>query len=239
MTLRRRLGRFVREHSAIVGSVVAVVADEPDVVLTYDDGPDPVTTRLIQDELEGAGFTATFFVLLTQARRHPDVVRETVARGHEVALHGVDHRALVGLPTSEVRRRCVDGRAELEDLAGAPVRWLRPPYGRQNLLTWHLVRRSGLEPVMWGPTLRDSKPMEQTERLDAAMATVRPGSIVLAHDRFATAEDGADDGAEPVIDRPELARGLISALQQRGFTGRSLENALTSGTAMRGAWFGG
>lgn len=236
--LRRSVGRFVRDHSAIVGSVVSVRTTAAECVLTYDDGPHPVATRAVQDELEAVGATATFFVLLTQARRHPDVVRETIARGHEIALHGVDHRSLVDLPTADVRRRCVDGRAELEDIAGTEVRWLRPPYGRQTLRTWRIVRSAGLEPVMWGPTLRDSVPMPTTERIDRAMLSVDRGSIVLAHDRFATMEDGVDDGPEPDIDRPSLTRDLLVALGERGLSGVSLEDALRTGEPHRGAWFG-
>jgi peptidoglycan/xylan/chitin deacetylase (PgdA/CDA1 family) len=237
-TLRRSLGRFVREHSSFVGSVVSVVTDAPQVVVTYDDGPDPAVTPRILDELDRSDATATFFVLLTQARKFPEVVRETVARGHEVALHGVDHRALVGMPADEVRRRCVDGRAELEDLTGETVRWLRPPYGRQTLLTWRIVRAAGLEPVMWGPTLRDSVPMPQAERLEKALSSASAGAILLAHDRFANAEDGAHDGDEPDIDRPSLTRGLLDELGHRGLVARSLAAALDSGVPLRGAWFG-
>jgi peptidoglycan/xylan/chitin deacetylase (PgdA/CDA1 family) len=237
-TFRRSLGRFVRAHSAAIGSVVSVTTPTPECVLTYDDGPHPLVTSAVQDELDAAGATATFFVLLTQARKHPEVVRETIARGHEIGLHGVDHRSLVDLPSADVRRRCVDGRAELEDIAGARVRWLRPPYGRQTLRTWRIVRAAGLEPVMWGPTLRDAVPMPTEERLARTLPSVERGSIILAHDRFATAEDGAHDGEEPDVDRPTLTRDLLEGLRAKGLAGTSLENALRTGTALRGAWFG-
>ncbi len=222
----------------MIGSIVSVTTDARVVVLTYDDGPDPVATRAIQDELEASGATATFFVLLTQARRHGDVVRETIARGHEVALHGIDHRSLVDFPSAEVRRRCVDGRAELEDIAGTRVRWLRPPYGRQTLRTWRVVRSTGLEPVMWGPSLRDSVPMPLDRRIATTLTSTQNGSILLAHDRFANADDGAADGDEPDIDRPGLTRGLLEALSSSNLQGVSLDRALLNGVPLRGAWFG-
>src|SRR5690606_28182749 len=48
------------------------------VALTFDDGPDPVSTPRFLDALDGLGARATFFVLGDAVLRHPGVVRETV-----------------------------------------------------------------------------------------------------------------------------------------------------------------
>jgi len=58
------------------------------VALTFDDGPHPVTTRRILAVLAATRHRATFFVLGTKARRHPEVVREIHAAGHTIGLHG-------------------------------------------------------------------------------------------------------------------------------------------------------
>ena len=49
------------------------------------------TTRLLLDELECAGVTATFFVLGWVAERHPSLVSEILSAGHEVGSHGHWH----------------------------------------------------------------------------------------------------------------------------------------------------
>ncbi|HEX4863062.1 MAG TPA: polysaccharide deacetylase family protein, partial [Acidimicrobiales bacterium] len=61
------------------------------VALTFDDGPDPVSTPPILDELERLGWKATFFCLGSQVRRSPGLARELADRGHEVAVHGDNH----------------------------------------------------------------------------------------------------------------------------------------------------
>ena len=71
--------------------------------------------------------TPTFFVLVPRARRQRGLLGEIVAAGHEIALHGIDHRPLTQFSPADVRRRTEDGRAELEDLIGMTVRWFRPP----------------------------------------------------------------------------------------------------------------
>ena len=50
----------------------------------------------------------------------------------DFALHGQDHRPLTDFSFAEVLSRTSGGKAELEDLVGREVRWLRPPYGRQS-----------------------------------------------------------------------------------------------------------
>ena len=125
-----------RRKSRPVGSLRAVRTNHPHVVLTYDDGPDPDGTPRILTALDRHDATATFFVLVPRARRHRELLGEIAAAGHEIALHGIDHRRLTQFPPAEVHRRTADGRRELEDLIGTTVRWFRPPYGIQRPRTW-------------------------------------------------------------------------------------------------------
>ncbi|MGY1708520.1 polysaccharide deacetylase family protein [Geodermatophilus sp. SYSU D00758] len=232
--------RIVRRGiGALAGSVVSVRTDHPEVVLTFDDGPEPGGTDRVLAALADARATATFFVLLGRVRRHPGLLAEVVAAGHEVALHGADHRALPTLPADEVARTLRDGKAELEDVTGRPVRWSRPPYGRQTVRNWRAATAAGLLPVLWGPTTWDWKDVPDAERVARAQQGVRPGAIVLAHDGFAGPEDGAGDGPPPVLDRGELIAGVLAGWAERGLAARSLQHALERGALVRETWFPG
>ena len=63
------------------------------------------TTRRVLDLLGGAGIRATFFVVGWIAERHPDLVREIVAAGHEVGSHSHLHRKVFELTPPEFMRR--------------------------------------------------------------------------------------------------------------------------------------
>lgn len=227
--------RARRVAGVLAGSVVSVRTTEPVVALTFDDGPEPGGTDLVLEALSAAGARATFFVLLTRVRRHPALFAELVAAGHEVALHGVDHRALPDLPPAEVPGLIRDGRAELEDAAGTAVRWYRPPYGRQTLRTHRAVTAAGLLPVLWGPTTWDWRDVPHEKRLAKAVDGARPGAIVLGHDGFAGADDGVDDGPAPVLDRGELIAGVLEAYRALGLRADSLGAVLDRGRAVREA----
>jgi peptidoglycan-N-acetylglucosamine deacetylase len=233
----RRVAKFaVRPLTAHVpvalGSITHIRTGARQVVLTYDDGPEPGTTDSIIRILSERGASATFFMLVTRARRNRQLVRDVLSGGHEVALHGPDHRRLTSIPYRDVIIRTRDAKAELEDLAGAPVRFFRPPYGAQSPLTRHAVHRAGLMPVMWSATTWDWKEATDEQRIGKAMSDTRPGAILLAHDSYADSLDGAHDGPAPSVDRAQLATALLDALESRGFVARSLSHALENGTAV-------
>jgi peptidoglycan/xylan/chitin deacetylase (PgdA/CDA1 family) len=235
--LRRAVVPLVRRLGAPVGSVLSVRTTAPQVVLTFDDGPEPGATDQVLAALAEHGATATFFVLLSKVQRSGGLLDEVVAAGHEIALHGVDHRRLTGFSPREVHDRTLAGRAQLEDRVQRPVRWFRPPYGAQTLSSWRAVRSAGLTTVLWGPTTWDWRDIPQDERVAKAQQGVAAGAVVLGHDGFPGPEDGVDDGPAPVLDRADLVRRVLTAYADRGLSGRSLGQVAATGQLVRVARF--
>ncbi len=235
----RRIARPVAERlTAAVGTVRAVRTDRREVVLTYDDGPALPGTPAVLEALARHRATATFFVLTPRARRHRGLLDDLLAAGHEVALHGRDHRRLTGRPFSAVVDELRAAREELEDLTGCPVRWYRPPYGAQSPATYAATRAAGLVPVAWGPTAYDWLAEPERALADRALAGVHPGAVVLAHDAWPGPDVGVDDGEEPPVDRGLLAELLLAGLAERGLAARSLSGLLDAGgRPHRWAWF--
>jgi len=234
MTARDLARETVRRATAAAGSIVSVRTTADDVVLTYDDGPVAGTTDRLLDLLAARDASATFFVLLTRVRRDPGLARAVADSGNEVALHGIDHMDATTLPPDVFRRRMHDGRRELEDAIGREVRWYRPPYGHQTLTAWRSVREAGLTPVLWSATVRDGAASARPEdRLASAAKGLRRGAILLAHDNFASALDGVDDGPEPDVDRLGLATAVLDLAAERGLRACSLAAALERGRPVK------
>jgi polysaccharide deacetylase family protein (PEP-CTERM system associated) len=91
------------------------------------------STRRTLDLLDECSARATFFVLGWVADAAPEVLREVVARGHEVASKGYHHRDLRGLTREAFREDALRAREALERATGQRVRgyrlaqhWLRP-----------------------------------------------------------------------------------------------------------------
>ncbi|MFJ4330635.1 MULTISPECIES: polysaccharide deacetylase family protein [unclassified Streptomyces] len=153
------------------------------VALTFDDGPDPVSTPRFLDALDGLGVRATFFVLGENVLRHPAPARELVRRGHELAVHGWTHdRPWWPSPARDARELLRAVRV-VGEVTGSVPHWYRPPYGILTSGRWAAARRAGLRPVLWTAWGKDW-------RHDATPASVRAtvaadldgGGTILLHD---------------------------------------------------------
>ncbi|MDJ0383525.1 polysaccharide deacetylase family protein [Streptomyces sp. G-G2] len=74
------------------------------VALTFDDGPDALSTPFFLRSLDRRGVRATFFMLGSAAHRAPGLVREIAAAGHEIGVHGWQHRPPAARPARHLRR---------------------------------------------------------------------------------------------------------------------------------------
>ncbi|MGZ4428542.1 MAG: polysaccharide deacetylase family protein [Nocardioidaceae bacterium] len=153
------------------------------IALTYDDGPDPVSTPAFLGLLDAYDVRATFFLLGAHVEENRSLVREMAAAGHELAVHGWDHRCLAwkrpGRLADELRRT----RDLVAEIGGRPVRWYRPPYGVLTAEGLLAARRAGLTTVLWSAWGRDwsvrATPAGVAHRVGRA---VGPGGTVLLHD---------------------------------------------------------
>ena len=118
------------------------------VALTFDDGPDPVGTPLVLDALAALGWTATSFMLGGQVRRYPDVARAVVLAGHEVAVHGDEHRNHRGQSARWSRRDLGRACGHVTAVTGVRPQWFRPPDGVLSGGSVRAARHLGLTPVL-------------------------------------------------------------------------------------------
>jgi peptidoglycan/xylan/chitin deacetylase (PgdA/CDA1 family) len=184
------------------------------VALTFDDGPHPQGTPAVLDALDSLGWRATFFVLGEQARRYPQIVQETARRGHVVALHGDNHRYLIGRSPGAAVRDLRRGRDTLTELLGAPPLWWRPPYGVLSGPSLAAARALRLRPVLWSSWGRDWRPgATPAGVVDELLGGRTDGGTLLLHDSDLMSAPGS--WRTTVAALPRLAetlgdRGLIT-----------------------------
>jgi peptidoglycan-N-acetylglucosamine deacetylase len=100
-----------------------------EVVLTFDDGPSPKTTRPILAALAAQCTKATFFMVGEMAAEYPDVVREVVAQGHTVGTHTWSHLNLARLGPDAMKQQIEAAINAVEKSAGTNIApFFRYPY---------------------------------------------------------------------------------------------------------------
>ncbi len=93
---------------------------DKEVVLTFDDGPFPPTTRRVLSALADQCVRATFFLIGQNAAHNPDLVRKIVADGHSIGHHSWSHRILGRISPSAAEEEINRGIAAVEDITGKP-----------------------------------------------------------------------------------------------------------------------
>jgi polysaccharide deacetylase family protein (PEP-CTERM system associated) len=79
------------------------------------------------DLFEKNNVTATFFFLGWVAERHPDLVRETLRRGHEIATHGYAHKLIYNQTREEFKYDIQKAISILENISGQKIIGYRAP----------------------------------------------------------------------------------------------------------------
>lgn len=226
--------RLERPINAVAGSLYRIDTDDPVFHLTFDDGPHPIVTPAVLDVLDEFGATATFFFLAGMAASHPELVRETLARGHAVGLHTRTHPRLTTSSWSELTEEIRHARKDLEEIAGRGISLFRPPYGAQNLRSLAQVRWAGMKTVLWSVDSHDWKCLTRDDPLREASGPLAPGGILLLHDR--PAMDSIDeDQSRGLISKEELTRLYLTAVAEAGMEAVSLERLVASGEVRRKA----
>jgi peptidoglycan/xylan/chitin deacetylase (PgdA/CDA1 family) len=180
------------------------------VALTFDDGPHPEATPAVLDVLDRLGWTATFFVLGAQVRRHPGVAAEVVAAGHELALHGDEHRYLIGRGPRAAGDDLHRAYDTVAGLTGQPPLWWRPPYGVLSGPALAAARGLGVRPLLWSAWGRDWRAAATGESVvDDLYRGEVDGGMLLLHDSDITSAPGAWRSAVAAL--PLLAERLGAA----------------------------
>ena len=152
------------------------------VALTFDDGPAPQWTPMFLDALEAAGVPGTFFMVGQQVERHWRLVHNRLA-GHEVGNHSWAHRDLATMDYAAVRADLSRTAATIADRLGHPPKYFRPPYGHVGGSTLLAADSLGYDVMLWNCAMHELQFHDDpSAQADDLVRTVRPGSIILAHD---------------------------------------------------------
>jgi peptidoglycan/xylan/chitin deacetylase (PgdA/CDA1 family) len=152
------------------------------VALTFDDGPDPVSTPVLLSLLAARGVPATFFVVGRRVRMYPELVRAILDAGHTLGNHSFNHDSLLAF--KKRRRLYEDIAATQRELGrlGVEPRVFRPPVGITYPGMGAVLKALGLTAVTFSCRARDygNKSVRHLSR--RILKKAAPGDIIMLHD---------------------------------------------------------
>jgi peptidoglycan/xylan/chitin deacetylase (PgdA/CDA1 family) len=175
------------------------------IALTIDDGPSREWTPKVLALLDRYGVHATFCLIGAEVRAHPELVREIVAAGHDIANHTMHHpMALAGMSARGIEAEIGDAHRCIQEVGSRTPRLFRSPGGSWSKAVLASVARHGMLPIDWDVDPRDwSRP--GADHITRTLLRGRAGDILLCH-------DGGGDRSQTLRSLTKV----IPALQDRG-----------------------
>ena len=203
-------------------TVVAGPADEREVALTFDDGPNPPYTDRILDVLRDEHVRATFFLVGRAVAANPATVRRIVREGHAVGNHTWDHPHMLVLSRPAMRSELRRTDDAIFRAAGIRTRLMRPPFGARDFAVIDEAKAEGYQVVMWSvPLPKDWEMPGDATIASRVVDNVSDGSIIVLHDGNRGLHCGARPAPDPTeCDRSQdvaATRRIIETLRARGF----------------------
>jgi peptidoglycan-N-acetylglucosamine deacetylase len=157
-------------------AIFRIKTTERILFLTFDDGPDPVSTRTLLDILRKFSIPAVFFCSGSAAERNPELISLMHDEGHLIGNHGYNHPD--GWRTDTVKY--------MEDVKKASRftsdKIFRPPFGRITFKQLKLLK--GYKIIFWDLMPFDFDSSFGSEKcLRVMKIKIRPGSIIVLHDK--------------------------------------------------------
>ncbi|MGW3680344.1 polysaccharide deacetylase family protein [Streptomyces prasinus] len=198
------------------------------LVLTFDDGPDPVWTPRVLDVLKKHDAHAVFFVTGTMASRYPDLVQRMVDEGHELGLHTFNHPDLSLQSKKRIDWELSQNQLALTGAAGVRTSIFRPPYSSFSAAmdnkSWPVteyIGGLGYITVVNNTDSEDWKRPGVDEIIRRATPENGEGAIVLMH-------DSGGDRSQTV----EALDTMLPDLKKDGYAFDNLTEALDAPSAM-------
>ncbi len=182
------------------------------LVLTYDDGPDPLYTKQILDTLSSYHVPATFFIVGIEAENNVPLVKRIYDEGHEIGNHTFTHpnmalvsarRASIEMDATQLLIECITGHSTV--MFRAPFNADSEPGSKEELVPIAMSRKKNyltigesVDPQDWEraaqPTMNGDTLLNRTVRIYNYHVNELQDSahIILLHDaggdRSATVE---------------------------------------------------
>jgi len=205
--------------------------DKKKLVLTFDDGPDPIYTPQILDILSREKVPAAFFLVGINAENNIPLVKRIYNEGHEIGNHTFTHpniakvsrkRAVVEMDATRLLIECITGHSTI--LFRAPYNADFEPQKAEELIPVAIARQKNyldigesIDPLDWVPgTPADSIVARVIRGKEEMTRQNLSGNIILLHDA------GGDGRAATVEALPRI----IHYFKERGYTFTTIADLL-------------
>jgi len=152
------------------------------IALTFDDGPHPRYTPRILDILDKYNVKATFFTVGINAHYYPEVLEQTVKRGHEIGNHTYTHPHVSNIDKGVLKSEVEKCENEIYGLTEYKTKLFRPPEGMIDNNITSMLRDLDYKVILWDIDTRDWSHTPPQKIANMIIENISSGDIILMHD---------------------------------------------------------
>ena len=171
--------------------------NKPMVALTFDDGPNANTSRVL-DILEKYNVKATFFVLGTNIKGYEDIILRMKELGMEIGNHMYSHKLMTRLTEEEITSEIKKVDDLVFDIINRYPSLIRPSYGTSNKRMLKIIDRPV---IIWDIDTLDWKYHNSTRISNKILDKVSDGDIVLMHDIYSATANSLEITIPKLLDK--------------------------------------
>lgn len=173
------------------------------IALTFDDGPNTVTTPRVLDVLEKYGAVGTFFLVGSNINeKSAQEVKRACSLGCEIENHSLTHSDMTKMTAQEIADEIDETSRRVAEITGRQPQFFRPPYIAVNQTMVDTVKL----PFIAGFGAEDwLDEVTAQQRAEKVLAQARDGAVILLHDM---------EGNEQTVQALDM---IIPALKEQGF----------------------
>lgn len=173
-------------------------------VLTFDDGPFPVTTPVLLAQLHALGVPAEFFFIGRDTLAQPAIAARAGAAGVQIGNHTLTHPEMSTLPYAQQAKEIADGAAAIRAVTGVHASYFRPPHGNYDADTIAAAQAAGETTVLWDVDPGDWRSLTPDQIVDLVTSHARAPAVIILH-----------TGKEATI---EALPRIVAAYRRAGFS---------------------
>ncbi len=183
--------------------------------LTFDDGPNPSTTKDLLLLLEAEGVLATFFLIGTEVAKFPELAKSVADKGHTIGNHSLNHNFMPSMPTRMIEREIMHTNALLEKATGRKPKLFRPPYGMIDKRGAACLKELDMRIVYWGAVPEDWQGVGAERVVERVCRKLTDGTLIVLH-------EGTHIASQTIA----ATREIIARGKAKGYTFKALPESI-------------
>ena len=158
------------------------------MALTFDDGPGPYTSRLV-DILNDNKARATFFMLGKKLSIYKDEVKKVYDNKMEIGYHSYNHKSFKREKLEDIKEEFTKSNEVLQSITGNTFHLIRPPYGSINE---NIKESLDATFILWNVDTEDWRHKNKEYLKEYVLEKSNDGSIILFHDIHESSVDAIE-----------------------------------------------